>query len=48
MTFSIAESQYSKLSNLFSQNSYGTPGKKIMSQTPFTFDGVLRATKRQG
>ena len=48
MTFSIAESKYSKLSNPFSHNSYGTPGKTIISQTPFAFNGVLQATKRQG
>ena len=40
MTFSVAESKYSKLSNLFSHNSYGTPAKTITSQTPFTFNGV--------
>ena len=44
MTFSVAESKYSKLSNPFSHNSYGTPGKTIIGQAPFTFDGVLRAT----
>ena len=48
MTFSVAESKYSKLSNPFSHNSHGTHGKTIISQIPFTFDGVLRATKRQG